>query len=81
MSMVEYLLVYKIKYKLMKDLNHPSNWKYTSPEEEGFFEIVTPNNSACKITWIYRLHKLHFISPVASPESLNMYILFQLVIV
>lgn len=40
----------------MKDLNHPANWKYTSPEEEGFFEIVTPNNSACKITWIYRLN-------------------------
>lgn len=40
----------------MSDLNHPANWKYTSPEEEGFHEIVTPENSACKITWIFRLN-------------------------
>lgn len=40
----------------MKDLNHPENWKYTSPEEEGFFEIVSPENSACKITWVFRLN-------------------------
>jgi 5-deoxy-glucuronate isomerase len=40
----------------MKDLNHPKNWKYSSPGEEGFFEIVTPENSACKITWVFRLN-------------------------
>lgn len=39
----------------MKDLNHPKNWKYSSPGEEGFFEIVTPENSACIITWVFRL--------------------------
>lgn len=40
----------------MNNLKHPSNWKYTSPEEEGLHKIVTPENSACKITWIYRLN-------------------------
>lgn len=40
----------------MKQMDHPSEWKYTSPEGEGFHEIVTPGNSACKITWIYRLN-------------------------
>lgn len=40
----------------MKDIQNPANWKYSSPEEEGLFEIVTPENSACKITWIYRLN-------------------------
>ena len=37
-------------------MNHPANWKYTSPEEEGFHEVVGPENSACKITWIFRLN-------------------------
>lgn len=40
----------------MNDLNHPANWKYNSSEEEGFHEIITPENSACKITWIFRLN-------------------------
>lgn len=40
----------------MKDIKHPSNWKYTSPKEEGFHEVVSPANSACKITWIFRLN-------------------------
>lgn len=40
----------------MEDRSHPSNWKYESPEEEGFWEIVSPENSACKITWVYRLN-------------------------
>ena len=40
----------------MKDLNHPENWKYSSSEDEGMFEIVTPEYSACKITWVYRLN-------------------------
>lgn len=40
----------------MKDLSQPEHWKYTSPEEEGFFEIVTPENSACKVTWVFRLN-------------------------
>jgi len=40
----------------MTDYNHPSSWKYTSPKEEGFFEILTPGNSACKITWMFRLN-------------------------
>ena len=35
---------------------HPSEWKYSSPKEEGFHEIITPDNSACKITWIFRLN-------------------------
>lgn len=37
-------------------LAHPANWKYSSPETEGLHEIITPENSACKITYIYRLN-------------------------
>lgn len=37
-------------------MDHPSNWKYNSPVEEGFHEILTPGNSVCKITWIFRLN-------------------------
>jgi len=40
----------------MKDNNHPSQWKYTSPEEPGFHEIITPDNSPCQLTWIFRLN-------------------------
>lgn len=40
----------------MKDFGHPSNWKYPSPDSEGFHCIVDPGNSACKLTWIYRLN-------------------------
>lgn len=41
---------------MKKNLEHPQNWKYSSSEEEGFHEIISPENSACKITWIYRLN-------------------------
>ncbi|SHF97861.1 5-deoxy-glucuronate isomerase [Mariniphaga anaerophila] len=40
----------------MKDLKHPSSWKYSSSIDEGFFEVVTPENSACKLTWVFRLN-------------------------
>lgn len=40
----------------MKDFNLPRNWKYSSPETQGFHEVITPENSACKLTWIYRLN-------------------------
>jgi len=40
----------------MNDLTHPSNWKYSSPEHEGLHRIIDPENSACKLTWIYRLN-------------------------
>jgi len=40
----------------MENLDHPSNWKYASPDSEGFHCIVDPENSACKLTWIYRLN-------------------------
>lgn len=40
----------------MKNYANPQNWKYESPAEEGFHEIISPDNSACKITWIYRLN-------------------------
>lgn len=40
----------------MKHPDHPSEWKYESPEEAGLHEIVTPSNSACKVTWIHRLN-------------------------
>ncbi len=41
---------------MKQEINHPSQWKFSSPKEEGFHEIITPENSACKITWIYRLN-------------------------
>jgi len=56
MSMVECWPQFNKEFYKMENKNHPSNWKYSSTEEEGFFEIVTPENSACKITWIYRLN-------------------------
>jgi 5-deoxy-glucuronate isomerase len=40
----------------MKPLDHPSNWKYASPEQEGLHAVITPENSACSITRIYRLN-------------------------
>jgi 5-deoxy-glucuronate isomerase len=46
----------KFKFIMVKEIYHPSNWKYTSSEEEGFYEVVTPENSACKLTWVYRLN-------------------------
>lgn len=40
----------------MTDIHHPSRWKFQSPDEPGFHEVITPENSPCKITWIYRLN-------------------------
>lgn len=40
----------------MNDMKHPSNWKYSSPDSEGLHRVVDPENSACKLTWIYRLN-------------------------
>lgn len=39
-----------------KDLTHPSRWKYSSPETEGFHSVVTPENSPCKVSWAFRLN-------------------------
>ena len=36
--------------------SHPKNWKYTSPDEEGFHTVVSPENSACKVSWVFRLN-------------------------
>lgn len=40
----------------MDNYSHPSQWKYKSEEEEGFHSVISPDNSACLITWIYRLN-------------------------
>lgn len=40
----------------MNDFANPARWKYGSPSEEGFHTVVSPHNSACKITWIFRLN-------------------------
>jgi 5-deoxy-glucuronate isomerase len=40
----------------MDNLGHPSKWKYKSTEEEGFHSVIAPDNSACLVTWIYRLN-------------------------
>lgn len=36
--------------------SHPQNWKYSSPEEEGFHKVISPENSDCQITSIFRLN-------------------------
>ncbi|MBD3314851.1 MAG: myo-inositol catabolism protein [Chitinivibrionales bacterium] len=36
--------------------NHPSQWKFSSPTTPGLHEIVSPENSACTISWMYRLN-------------------------
>ncbi len=40
----------------MQNRDHPANWKFTSPENEGFFQVISPVYSICKITWIFRLN-------------------------
>jgi 5-deoxy-glucuronate isomerase len=42
--------------KEKKYSNDPKNWKYTSPDKPGFFTIISPENSVCKATWIFRLN-------------------------
>jgi len=39
-------------------MNHKNelNWKYQSPESEGFHVVVSPENSDCKTTWGFRLN-------------------------
>lgn len=34
----------------------PSEWKYSSPETPGLHLVISPDNSACVRTWIYRLN-------------------------
>ena len=36
--------------------NHPAKWKYISPAEGGLHPVVTPQNSDCRTTWLYRLN-------------------------
>lgn len=36
--------------------SHPSQWKYSSPDDPGFHEVINPENSPCKETWIFRLN-------------------------
>src|SRR6056297_2500925 len=38
------------------DLFDPAHWKYESSVKEGFHEVVTPDNSICKVTWAFRLN-------------------------
>ena len=32
------------------------NWKYSSPEKQGFHRVISPENSDCKTTWGFRLN-------------------------
>jgi 5-deoxy-glucuronate isomerase len=34
----------------------PAEWKYQSPDEEGFHLVISPDNSPCKATWVFRLN-------------------------
>ncbi len=35
---------------------HPKDWKYESPDEPGYHVVVSPDNSPCAVTWIFRLN-------------------------
>lgn len=32
------------------------NWKFKSPDAQGFHVVVSPENSACRTTWGFRLN-------------------------
>lgn len=34
----------------------PKDWKYSSRQNPGFYEVVTPHNSACRAVWFFRLN-------------------------
>jgi 5-deoxy-glucuronate isomerase len=34
----------------------PRTWKYTSPDDERLHTVVSPENSPCKVTWLFRLN-------------------------
>lgn len=40
----------------MNETFEPSQWKYISPEVEGFHEVIAPQNSPCKASWFFRLN-------------------------
>lgn len=35
---------------------HPRDWKYPSPDTPGLHTVVSPDNSACRVTWAFRLN-------------------------
>jgi 5-deoxy-glucuronate isomerase len=55
-----------------QDLNHPANWKYSSPVEPGLHTVVSPGNSACKVTWIFRLNLLQGQQHILSHDELEL---------
>lgn len=56
----------------MKDNSHPSEWKYLSPVEEGFHHVITPENSPCLVTWVFRLNLGKGNSFVLSNDTLEL---------
>jgi 5-deoxy-glucuronate isomerase len=56
----------------MKDNSHPSEWKYISPVKDGFHHVVTPENSPCTVTWIFRLNLGKGKSFTLSNDSLEL---------
>ncbi len=54
------------------DTAHPENWKYRSSDEPGFHTVVSPENSACKETWIFRLNLKKGESEKLRKDSLEM---------
>src|SRR5690554_1326055 len=53
----------------MKNL---SSWKYCSPETSGFHEVVSPDNSACKTTWAFRLNLEKNETHILTHEALEL---------
>jgi 5-deoxy-glucuronate isomerase len=50
----------------------PHYWKYTSPSLEGFHTVVSPQNSDCLDTWIFRLNLKAGSSHALSHDSLEL---------
>jgi len=49
-----------------EDRAHPRQWKYSSPSASGLHTVISPENSACKVTWAFRLN-------LAKGESYELY--------
>ena len=51
---------------------HPREWKYSSSHESGLHLVISPENSACKTTWAYRLNLSSGESHSLSDQTLEL---------
>ena len=50
----------------------PHRWKYTSSSSEGLHTIISPENSECRETWIFRLNLHSGGSTVLKNDTLEL---------